>query len=129
MGHGDAVEHALHCLALLGKRTSVWPVVDEGLAADLARLLFFGSEASAELLTALLADRARAVQLGDLRPLRRAIQQPNKTQNNAKDKNTMAVVMRSLDAIGSCGHCGKTSRIAREAPVCTPVLTHPTLAA
>jgi len=105
----DVVEQALRCLAALGGRRGAWPPVDEGLAADLERLLFFGSDAAADLLAALLADRGRAAQLGDLRRLRRVVQDCCKPKDGASGSAAAAAAKRALDATRSCDHCGKSS--------------------
>lgn len=109
-GEGGAAqevrERGLACLAVLGMRLAAWPTVDEGLSADLARLITCGSEHAQQFLVALLGDRARAVQLGDLRPLRRAAR--------ARRAGELCKV---LDALPGCEHCGKASE--KSMLVCT----------
>jgi len=101
-------EQAIRCLVALGRQGGSWPEVDESLASDLLRLLTFGSDAAGVLLAALLEDRTRAAQLGDLRPLRRSVVQGGRQA---------AAVAEVLEATRSCEQCGKASE--RALLVCT----------
>jgi len=95
-------ESVLHCLAQLGRHMDVWPEIDASLAKDLERLLVLGvSAATAEFLKALLAESARIVALGDLRPLRNAVRGNN--SDNIKD------AARLLQSTKCCCQCGQAS--------------------
>jgi len=94
----EAVEQALVSLSALGRHAGAWPVVDESLAADLARLITCNSEHAPHFLQALLEDRGRAVRLGDLRALRRSARQHRTT-----------TLCKALDSLPSCEQCGKAS--------------------
>lgn len=94
----EVVEQTLACLSALGRHANIWPVVDESLSSDLARLITCNSEQARYLLGTLIPDRARTVQLGDLRPLRRAVRHK---QINA--------LIKALEAIPGCEQCGKAS--------------------
>lgn len=103
--HRSVVEHAMACLLHVGRRTGVWPECDEVLGADLARLLFFNSEAGAPLLAGLLRDRARAARLGDLRPLRRALEV-------RMASSRAAGATKVFEDIQGCDRCGRATEAA-----------------
>jgi len=106
--HRTIVE-ALRCLANLS-RTGIWPTIDESLNQDLSRLLVLGGEpvveACGDFITPLLADSSRARQLGDLRPLQRAVSPRIK---KAKEGSKIVGLSRSLQAVPTCDHCGSAS--------------------
>lgn len=103
--HRQAVESALRCLSSLGQRAGVWPEANQALGADLARLLFFGSEAAGVLLEHLLADRRAAAGLGDLRPLHRALAA-------RLGSSEVAGALQALENTKACGQCGSASERA-----------------
>merc|ERR1712203_799332 len=75
---------------------------------DLTRLLTFGSDAAADLLTALLESKAHAHQLGDLRALRKSIS----TKGRSTAQSPVGVAAKKLEQTPACDHCGKASETA-----------------
>ncbi|CAE8657969.1 unnamed protein product, partial [Polarella glacialis] len=110
-GEREAVEQALLCLALLGRRRGVWPELDVELSQDLSRLfVVFKSEAAAVFLEALLSSKSRKdgrvslSLLGDVRQLRVAVKQQSSPAVNA--------AVKALEAIPGCAQCGYASEQA-----------------
>lgn len=106
MCHREAVEAALACLANIGRRLQVWPETDEALAADLARLLCFGSESAGLLLEGLLRRREAVVRLGDLRHLRTTLEARARASMRA---GAVTAALEAMEATKVCNHCGCAS--------------------
>eukprot|EP00929_Paragymnodinium_shiwhaense_P089938 TRINITY_DN50148_c0_g1_i1.p1 TRINITY_DN50148_c0_g1~~TRINITY_DN50148_c0_g1_i1.p1 ORF type:complete len:509 (-),score=84.31 TRINITY_DN50148_c0_g1_i1:459-1985(-) len=116
----NAGSEALRCLVQLASRETgpaVWPPqeIDESLTADIVRLLVLSNrrEELLKTLVQLFSERGVVARVGDVRPLRRAL-------DSKAPKNTPEGKARSaLENLTGCDACGRVPATASTLMVCT----------
>jgi len=122
-GEQEIAIQALSCLVAFGRRagpleTCCGPfrpvavnLADNGLADVVAKLVRRGGNATlSAAISALLADRARAARLGDLRDLRQAVQEA--ATLSVGSRGPICAVKDALGTLKGCDHCGSVPETA-----------------